>query len=81
MFEQYLDYGIARYRDNLREAERRRTGVYEGWYLINVWEVLYRRTAKAREFARQAAERLWRWYDREGERCIELGPACELNYG
>jgi len=81
MFEQLLDYSVERYRDNLREAERRRTGVYEGWYLFNIWEFLYRRTAKAREVVRQSVEWLWQWLDREGERCIELGPACELNYG
>jgi hypothetical protein len=81
MFGQQLDYGIERYKDMLRDAERRRTGVYEGWYLIDVWEALHWRTAKAREFVRQASEWLWQWFEREGERCIELGPACELNYG
>ena len=67
MFEQELDYVMARYRDNLRDAERRRTGVYEDWHLFNVWEAV-----------RQAFERIGRWYAREAEPCLTLSPACEM---
>ena len=69
MFEQELDYGIARYRDRLRDAERRRTGVYQDWRRFNVWEAV-----------RQAFERIGRWYAREGELCLNLDPACEMPF-
>ena len=61
------DYALDRYRETLRYAERRRLWAGTGW-----------RASKAIEALHQAAEWLWQWFDREGERCIELGPACEL---
>jgi hypothetical protein len=67
MFEQELDYGIARNRDMLRDAERRRTGVYEDWHLFNVQEAV-----------RRAFERIGRWYARKDEPCLTLSPACEM---
>ena len=65
MFEQELDYVMARYRDNLRDAERRRSGVYEDWRRFNVWEAV-----------RQAADRLVQSFSRKDEACLELQPAC-----
>jgi predicted solute-binding protein len=70
MFEEQLDYAMARNRDMLQEAERRRTGVYEREYLFNVWEAV-----------RQAAKRLWQSYNRRDELCLELQPACEMRFG
>ena len=62
------DYGWEWYREWLQGIHRVRRR--RGW-----------RAAKARDLLHQAAEWLRQWYDREGERCIELGPACELYYG
>jgi hypothetical protein len=69
-YNQQLDYRLTRYKEMLREAERRHSGVATGWHLYKVWEA-----------ARQAAERLVQAYKRESELCIELQPACEMNVG
>jgi len=62
-------YALDRYREALREAERRRLWTGEGL-----------RAAKAREAVRQAFERIGRWYARQGELCLNLEPACEMPY-
>ena len=59
----------ARYRDIRRESERLRLWAGTGW-----------RASKAIEAVRQAFERIGRWYAREGERCLDLYPACEMPY-
>jgi hypothetical protein len=69
-YDEQLEYRVARYKEILREAERRRPGIDRGWHLYQVWEAV-----------RQAAERLWQSYNREGERCLELQPACEMRFG
>ena len=70
MFKQELDYVMARYRDNLQDAEHRRTGVYEDWRRFNVWEAV-----------RQAADRLLQSFKRKDEFCLELQPACQMPLG
>jgi thiamine pyrophosphate-dependent acetolactate synthase large subunit-like protein len=60
-------YSLDRYREALREAERRR-----------LWTGAGLRKAKARDVVRRASERLGRWYAREGELCLNLEPACEM---
>jgi hypothetical protein len=70
VYIQQLEFGVERYREMLRTAERRYPGVDRGWHLSKAWEAV-----------RQAAERLLQAYKRESERCIELQPACEMGIG
>jgi hypothetical protein len=70
MFKQQIDHGIARYRDMLRQAERRHTGVSESWHPFNAWEVL-----------QQTAGRVVRSFDRRVVPCLKLQPACEIRFG
>ena len=65
-----LEYGVERYREMLQESERLRPWTGEGW-----------RASKAIVAVRRAFEWLLQWYDREGELCLNLEPACEMRYG
>ena len=70
MFQEKLDYAMARYRDNLREAERRRSGVYEDWHRFNLWEAV-----------QQAVKRVVRSFNQTEKPCLVLQPACEMPFG
>ena len=70
MFQEDLNYAMARRRDNLREAEYRRSGVYKDWRRFSLWEAV-----------QQAAKRVVRSFHPVEKPCLTLQPACEMPFG
>ena len=69
-FSHDIEHGMARHYARQREIER-------GLFRASLsWD-----RPRSRKVARPTVVQWFlRWLDREGERCIELGPACELQY-
>jgi hypothetical protein len=66
-FNAHVEYSFMRQRTLLNEPQRELPSLGAGRRLLGLRDSLDR-----------AVEQFWVWYERQGNRCIGLDPACEL---
>lgn len=66
-FNANLDYGLMRQHELLNQSRRELPRLGTSWQL-----------SRLREAVDRTAEQLGAWYERQGELCLNLDPACEL---